>query len=138
MNITQLLNKIKDIAEGLQTTNSSFIGDVSDIWNTAEVEYASFVVSVTSVQRENNVRNYNLILYYGDRLLQNKSNIIAVWDDAVNTIQSVLNKLSEYDVEYGDYTVELFEQKFNDVLAGGYAVVDVITEDDLGECEMEE
>ena len=136
MNITSLLNNIKEIAGNVHTVRSVYDGDVYTIWNTGEIKYASFVVSIKNVQRSGNTRSYSILLYYGDRLMSDCSNRIGIWDDATNTLQSVLNKLSNLDCVVGDYTVILFEQKFLDLLAGGYVEVNIEVEDELGECEM--
>lgn len=137
MNISNLLNKIKGIADCVKTVRSSYDGDVYTIWNTSEVKYASFVVAVRSVVSGDNVKTYNLVLYYGDRLMSSGRNKNSIWDDATNTIQSVVNKLSDLvDCEVGEYTIECFEQKFEDYLAGAYANLAVEVENELGECEI--
>lgn len=137
MNISNLLDTIKSIASGVKTVRSAYDGDVYTIWNTGEIKYASFVVGVTSINRLDNSRQYNLILYYGDRLLNNGRNKNAIWDDAANTLQTVINKLqSSLDEVVGEYDIQLFEQKFEDMLAGGYVNLSIEVEDGLGECEM--
>lgn len=140
MNITNLLDTIVDIAKEVKTVHSSQKGDVYSIWNSQEVKYSSFVVSIRSVTRNVNMRTYNLLLYYGDRLLQSFDNKTAIWDDATNTIQSVINKLESYTncIVNDDYNIILFEQNFSDLLAGGYVELSVSIEDELGECEMNE
>lgn len=137
MNISSLMNKIKEIANSVKTVRSSYDGDVYTVWNTKEIKYASFVASITSVERTNNLRTYNLVLYYGDRLMSSGANKNSIWDDATNTIQSVINKMSDsLDCEVGDYTIECFEQKFEDYLAGAFVNLQIEIEDELGECEI--
>lgn len=137
MNISSLLNKIKEIANSVKTVRSSYDGDVYALWNSKEIKYASFVASITSVVREGNRRNYNLVLYYGDRLMSTGKNKNSIWDDATNTIQTVINKLCDnLDAEVGDYTITCFEQKFEDYLAGAYTNINIAIEDELGECEI--
>ena len=138
MNITNLLDTIVEIAKEVKTVRSAMKGDVYAIWNSKEVKYASFVVSVRSVTRNDNARTYNLVLYYGDRMLQNFDNRTAIWDDATNTIQSVLNKLEAYTscIISDDYEIKLFEQSFSDLLAGGYVELAISVEDELGGCEI--
>lgn len=138
MNITNLLDTIVDIAKEVKTVRSALKGDVYTKWNAGEIKYASFVVSVRSVVRNNNMRTYNLVLYYGDRMIQDGSNRESIWDDASNTIQSVINKVENYlGCDVGDdYNIILFEQKFLDLLAGAYAEITIQTEDELGGCEI--
>lgn len=138
MNVNKLFQVIKDIALNVKTVRSAYDGDVYTIWNTNEVKYASFVAAITSAGKQDNIRVYNLVLYYGDRLTQNGKNKNSIWDDALNTLQSVINKLNSLeDVEIDDnYTIRLFEQKFTDDLAGGFVEVTVHAEDELGGCEI--
>lgn len=137
MNITNLLYNIKNIASQVRTIRSVYDGDVYTIWNTGQIKYASFVVGVTSVIRRNNTRQYNLIMYYGDRLMNNSSNKNAIWDDATNTLQTIVNSIQEQlEGSVEDYTIQLFEQKFEDMLAGGYVNISIATEDELGDCEI--
>lgn len=137
MSINTLLRTIKTIAAQIKTVRSAYDGDVYTIWNTGEIKYASFVVSVASAQRQDNMKAYNLVLYYGDRLIQNNSNRNAIFDDATNTLQSVINKLTSTDeIQCEDYTIRYFEQKFGDDLAGAYVELVLYTEDELGECSI--
>lgn len=137
MNISSLINKTKEIANSVKTVRSSYDGDVYSIWNTGEIKYASFVVAITSVVREDNLRNYNLVLYYGDRLMSSGKNKNSIWDDATNTLQTVINKLCDnLDAEVNEYTITCFEQKFEDYLAGAYTNITLSIEDELGECEI--
>ena len=142
MNITNFLETIQEIASQVKTVRSSLIGDATKLWNTGEIEYASFVVGIRNVEKEENVRSYNIVLYYGDRLLTDMSNRISIYDDATNTLQTVINKLDSLDgIDVNeDYTIELYEENFGDkmadVLAGGYVLLQVSVEDELGNCEM--
>ena len=139
MNISNLLNTIKEIAREVKTVRSAYDGDVYTIWNTKEVKYASFVVGLRSARKESNIRSYELILYYGDRLMGSNANANAVWDDATNTLQTIINKIAD-SVDGGaiiaDYAIEYFQQKFEDWLAGGYVNLTIQVEDELGGCEI--
>lgn len=138
MNVNGLFRLIKDIALQAKTVRSAYDGDVYTIWNTSETKYASFVVGLRSATKANNMRIYNVVMYYGDRLMQDGRNKNSVWDDAINTLQTVLNKLNSLDdVEVeGDYTFQTFEQKFEDMLAGAYVEIAINVEDALGGCEI--
>ena len=138
MNVNGLFRLIKDIALQTKTVRSAYDGDVYTIWNTSETKYASFVVGLRSATKANNMRTYNVVMYYGDRLMQDDRNKNSVWDDAINTLQTVLNKLNSLDdVEVvGDYTFQTFEQKFEDILAGAYVEIAINAEDVLGGCEI--
>ena len=137
MNVSNLFRIVKDIASKVKTVRSVYDGDVYSIWNTEEVKYASFVVALNSAGKQDNTRVYNLILYYGDRLMQDNSNRNSIVDDAMNTLQTVINKLNSYDSLYcEDYTFHPFEQKFLDYVAGAYVELTITSEDELGHCDI--
>lgn len=137
MNVSNLIRITKDLASKVKTVRSVYDGDVYSIWNTEEVNYASFVVALNSAGKQDNTRVYNLILYYGDRLMQDNSNRNAIIDDAMNTLQTVVNKLNSYDsLDCEDYTFHPFEQKFLDYIAGAYVELTITAEDDLGLCDI--
>lgn len=136
MTVNNLFRLIKNISSKVKTVASSYDGDVYTIWNTGEVKYASFVVALSNSVKRDNLRAYNLLMYYGDRLIQDGSNKNSVWDDAINTLQTIVNKLCTIDGidTDGDYQFTPFEQKFEDNLAGAYVDLTLLVEDSLGEC----
>lgn len=140
MNVTELINKIKEVALSQQTVNSVYDGDVYDNWNSAEVKYASVNIGIQSISNENNFSVYNIILYYGDRLLQDKSNVNSIFTDGTNTLQSIINILNTIDmidvIEPVTYT--LFKQKFMDYLAGVYCQINITTDSALGNCSLDD
>lgn len=138
MTVNQLFRIIKNIAKEVKTVRSAYDGDVYTIWNTNEIKYASFVVSISSATKNDNLREYNLVLYYGDRLIQSNSNKNSIFDDAFNTLQSVINKINTIDgLEIEDnYIFRPFEQKFADDLAGAYVEIVLQSSDEIGDCEI--
>lgn len=137
MTIHQLFRNIKQIAASVKTVRSAYDGDVYTIWNTDEVKYASVVVSLNYGQKQDNTRVYNVILYYGDRLMQDNSNKNSIFDDAFNTLQTIINELTSVDgLDTEEYTIRFFEQKFADDLAGAWVELNVTAEDELGACEI--
>lgn len=139
MNVNQITDKIKEIALSLETVNSIFDGDVYTNWNSAEIKYGSFNVGLQNVSNDGNLCTYTFVLYYGDRLTQDKSNVNSIYTDGVNSIQSVINVLNymQFDIS-GQITYTPFEQQFMDYLAGVYATVDIVTSSSLGFCNMDD
>ena len=140
MNIVQLINKIKEISLNHKTVNSCYDGDVYDNWNSSEINYPSVNIGLQNIRNNDYNSTFSLILYYGDRLLQDKSNVNSVITDGVNTLQSVVNNLNEIgntNIE-GDVLYTPFEQKFNDYLAGVYVQLNIQTDNLIGICSMEE
>ena len=137
MNIVELINKIKELAIQHNLVHSTYDGDVYTNWNTTEVKFGSVNVGVETIQRAENYIQYDVILYYADRLLQDNQNANAIYADGVNILQSILNQLEdELEITYPiQYTP--FSQKFVDYLAGVYCRVSIISEYPLGKCNLD-
>lgn len=139
MNVVQLNNYIGKIATTLPIVHSYYNQSVYECWNGPEVKYGSFVFAVKNITHQNNTTRFDCIIYYGDRLNEDRSNCSAIQSDAMQVIQAVAgaikNSQEVMDVNYPVQCV-LFEQKFADELAGAYANVTIITEG-LGTCGYE-
>lgn len=139
MNVNQLVHIIKEVALTQTPVKTVYDGDVYENWNSAEVKYGSMNIGLQSMVYNGNQVTYTFILYYGDRLLQDKSNVNSIYTDGLNAIQAVVNILNrEYmlDIDEGIiYTP--FEQKFMDYLAGVYAQVEITADSELGLCGID-
>ena len=94
MNTIEIINKIKEVALSQATVSSVYDGDVYTNWNSAEVKFASVNVGIQEISNDNNLTTYSVVLYYGDRLLQDKKNVNSIYTDGVNTLQSIVNILN--------------------------------------------
>lgn len=138
MNVTEIINKIKEVALSQQGVHTAFDGDVYDNWNKAETVYGSVNVGLQNMTYDSNLVTYNVVLYYGDRLLQDKRNVNDIYSDGMRVIQSIINKLNTEDgINIGGEIIYTpFEQQFMDYLAGVYTTVDITTESELGLCTI--
>lgn len=140
MNQIDLINKIKDIALSTKYVNSVYDIDVYTAWNIANVRYGSVVVNIESINYdvEYSKVTYNILAYYGDRLLQDNSNVLEVQSDANNVFYYIMNKLyNEYDINIeGVGVITPFSQKFADLLAGSYIRFSVETNCDIDNCTI--
>ena len=136
MNIVQLNNFIEKIVSCTETVKSFYTNSVYECWNTEEVKYGSISFCITKTQMRERTMTYDAIIYYGDRLLEDKSNRNAIWSDAAQVIQSIIGTVNGIDGEITisyPYNLTLFEQKFADELAGAYAEISIEVEG-IGEC----
>lgn len=124
------LNKIIDYANQIPYVHSAYKGNPYDIWNTGEIKYGSFCIIIESCTKDQ-ITTYNIIAYYADRLLQDKSNLFDIQCDAERVLTSIINSLEEEIGEIGPYTIEFFEQQFADYLAGGYARFSLIPDQSI-------
>lgn len=136
MNIVQLYECIKQYALTIPIVESYYNTSVYECWNNQNVKYGSVVFAVKSVRETNSIAKYDCVLYYGDRLNDNKTNRDAIQSDAVGVINSIVNQLNCSDkIEFVTYPVQstIFEQKFADELAGAYANITIDLQSN-GEC----
>lgn len=140
MNVTEIINKIKAVALSQKSVESVYDGDVYENWNSAEIKYGSVNIGLQNLTYNSNLVTYTFVLYYGDRLLQDKKNVNDIYSDGVRAIQSTLNVLNTEDgIDINEEIIyNPFEQKFTDYLAGVYATVEITCESELGLCSIEE
>lgn len=137
MNINTINKVIQGISEQLPLVNSFYTQSPYDSWNIKEVQYGSVSFVVTNVNTNNNTTTYDAVLYYADRLTEDRSNRDSVHSDAATVIQTIVGALNQTDSDYFDVSypvnITLFEQDFADAVAGGYANLSIEVEG-MGEC----
>ena len=137
MNIVQINKFIEKIAGCTELVHSFYTDSVYECWNgSGDVDYGSFVFCIKKTRMRERTMIYDAIVYYGDRLLDDKSNRDAIWSDATNVIQSIIGAVNNVEGEISigyPYEINLFEQKFADELAGAYANISIEVEG-VGEC----
>ena len=140
MNVKELINIIKEVAKNQPNVESVYDGDVYDNWNAAETKYASVNIGFESATYEGQSITYSMVLYYGDRLLQNEKNTNELYSDGIRVLQSIINQLSnDYDINVPDLIVYTpFQQQFFDHLAGVYATVELTVDSELGLCGIDD
>lgn len=140
MNVNEIINIIKDIANEQKGVQSSFDGDVYENWNSTEIKYGSVNIGFQSLTYNGNLCTYSIVLYYGDRLQQDKANVNSIYSDGIRILQSIINELNNTEgVDIDEQIIYTpFEQKFADYLAGVYATVDISCESELGLCAIDD
>lgn len=133
-----ILNKVLDgISKQIPLVHSFYTQSPYDAWNKKEIEYGSVSFVVTNVNTNNNTTTYDAVLYYADRLTEDRSNRDSVHSDAATVIQTIVGALNQTDSDYFEIeypvNITLFEQDFTDVVAGGYANLSIEVEG-MGEC----
>lgn len=136
MDLQTLYDDIRDYALNTQGVNSYTIGDIYTVWNSTHMVYGAFNAALNYVEYQDNIMDYHMTLYYGDKLKNDSSNVYEVQNTGFKVIRNVLRHLED---EYGLDGIEFlqiypFWQRFADALAGAYAdVVIHIPIDDI--CE---
>lgn len=141
MNINILNKLLKRITDQIPLVNSFYTDSPYNSWNMKEVKYGSVSFVVTKVDTREQTSAYEAVLYYADRLTEDKSNRDSIHSDASTVIQTIVGAINQCDDLYltVDYPVNitLFEQSFSDELCGGYANLRINTVG-MGECFEDE
>lgn len=123
MKITDILILIKNKAAQDVRVNSSYIGDVYEIWGTQNVNYSSVVVDYENSSEYYDYTDHNFVVYFGDLLNEKKSNIqrsISNGFDVLKQLLCDIDRISnDFDVVFPTQ-YEPFQQSFLSDLAGGY------------------
>lgn len=124
MNLVNLYEYIKQIALSIPIVKSYYNTSVYECWDNQEVKYGSVAFVVKSTRKQNGISRFDCVLYYGDRLNENRSNRDSIQSDAIGVINNIINRLNcSSNIEYVTTPVQaiIFEQQFADELAGAYA-----------------
>lgn len=127
MNIRNFYDKVKNYALNTQTVESFYELSPYETWNSLNINYGSFNCNINYIRRTGNLDVVNCTLYYGNKLLNDSSNVFQVQSDGYNAIINVINHLREdFEIEdYEDIQVYPFFQQFSDILAGAYADLNI-------------
>lgn len=135
MNTIEVIKEMSDIAIQIPQVKKVSDGDVYTNWNSGEIEYGSINIAISNITKQEQTLTYTIYLYYGDRLLQDKSNYTNICTDAEYVLNLIINTL-EGEVEE-PYDITFFEQQFADYLAGGYVIFNYTVDSNIGECELD-
>lgn len=133
-------NKIKEIinvAKSHKLVAQVTEGDVYEKWNSGENKYPAINISPTSIDVNLGCPKIRMVITYADRLRADEENKLQIQGQATSTIQQILNRLQN---EYGyvvdfEYSIQLYTQKFADLLCGGYVEIGVIYSGDEDFCD---
>ena len=138
MNTRQLVQYIKTIADNIPIVMSFNDTDPYTYWNSQEVKYGSVIFAVKGYNQLNGVTRYNCVIYYGDRVLKDESNVNNIYTDAQTTINTIISNVELSDgtitVVSGSPSITFFRQRFLDELAGGYCNFTIEADDAIGAC----
>jgi len=142
MNTRQLIDYIHSVVDSIEIVHSFSDTDPYTFWNSQEVKYGSVVFAVKGYTILNGVTRYQCVLYYGDRLLEDESNVNDLYTDTQMVINHILKNIDFSDgtlqVTTNTPSVTFFTQGFLDKLAGGYCNFSIDTDDSLGACGYNE
>ena len=145
MTLQELLRQIGEMGKAQRLINFSVAGTSLDQINPMQIDWYPllFLSPTGSHQIRENVKVFDITIYYIDRLLEDYSNDIDIFSSAIENLENLLNGVKTIDgvVDVEDtYTVRNFAntEKMNDSLAGAYAQVRITVAKDNCFIEGEE
>lgn len=125
MNLTSIIETIKQYLQMDQRVASTIIDDVYECWNrtNSSKQYMSAVVDFVSSNYNADYCDYNFVIYVGSVINEKQNNIYPLFSVADSIIQQLLHKI---DVDTNDLNLVIpniitpFKQRFEDVLCGCY------------------
>lgn len=121
--LTPLVNTI--LAINVPNLNTRLYGDVYDILNNREINYVALVVEAVRSEKREEYDYITLRLTIVDKLLDDESNLLNIFDGCEMLLNDLLKKTPE-TIDYEDYTIDYIKQDFADHLAGIYADITFI------------
>lgn len=140
MTLIDIVNEFLDIAKKQPNINYVNEGDIYDLNKLPNIDYGVFYITQTNHTQSEQMINYNLTLFYVDRIVKDGSNKLAIQSNGIVTIGNIINlfSLKNPDVEI-DYDIEYttFLHRFADECSGVFANVKIITDNNVGICGYE-
>lgn len=136
---TDILAEIRDFFNKHLLVNSFIDGQLYD-FQAKENVYSAVVLVPTPSQIQNTQLNLALDLYFVDRINEDGSNTRDVYNDELQIVQDFVAYFSKrpntWNVAPENITIEPFEQKFADILAGWRLSVQVLLPFYKNVCEI--
>lgn len=130
MTLVEFNKEIKDIIELKEFT---YIND--DVYNINFKEYNYPIINlyINNIQNTENTTEFDVTLFYIDRLTQNLNNKIQIQSDGSIYLMEIIN--SATGVTNYPIIITPFTEKFTDMCAGDYTRIKLIYPTSIGTCE---
>lgn len=127
MTLKEIYNVIGNIALSKVEVNSYHTTNPYTAFNQPDIKYSAVAVEFSGCRINDNIKTYNGVLYFSNRLVENGENNFLIQEVATNTIVDIIKDMEQTEgivnVSIGDIT--FFNQKFVDYLSGAYCNIDV-------------
>lgn len=104
-------------------------GDIYELNSRQDINYPAFVVTQGTHRSDidNDTEIYTLTLFCVDRLVSDQTNKLDVQSWANTTLKTIIDKIEAANIGMviGDYTVDVFTERFESVCAGAYATIQI-------------
>lgn len=138
MTLFEICRAIEDIAISKPNINHVGNGDIYDLNSKPNLKYGVFYITQTNHIISEDTTQFQLTLYYIDRLFQDNSNTLEIHSTGIQMLTNIINtfnyKYPDVNVEY-DVNCTTFIHKFSDYCAGVFAGVTITVDNEIGICD---
>lgn len=125
--LAKIIAVIEKIASEERNINTIIENDIYKLNALPDAKYCVFGITQNQHREDEDFLYYNFNLFYIDRLVNDDfSNEIPIQSTAIQVLRNIIRKTIDYlDIAVEtDIYYETFEQKFSDMCAGAYAIVE--------------
>ena len=129
MTLLETIRIIENVAIAQPSVNTIVENDVFKLNDHPEAKYGvfAFVQGQHGGSVDSDLFTYRFSFFYVDRLRHDKKNQIEIQSVGIETINNIMQRLSDLGIESGSYTLQPFNQRFTDECAGVFCTVDLET-----------
>lgn len=121
--------------------NINFVGcnDIYKLNSIPDLEYSCFWVTPNTFTMEEDTITYSINLYYIDRWDESEENQLSIQSTGILALTNIINRFQAFTQAEVVYPITFtpFYQQFKDITAGVYARIDIIVDNDIGQCTNE-
>lgn len=139
MTLKELINTIIKVAKKQPNIGYVAEGDIFELNALPNIDYSVIYITQTNHSVNADTIEYNINLFYVDRLFNDKSNRLEIQSHGINVLTNLINVLTNYydvDVEL-PLSFTTFTQRFVDECAGVFCNIKITTESEMGICGYE-
>lgn len=140
MTLKEIITKIKKVAKKQRNIGYVGEGDIYTLNSLPNIDYSVIFITQSNHSITTDLCEYNINLFYVDRLFEDDSNRLEVQSHGITIINNIINELSSTDIDIDvEYPISFttFTQRFTDDCAGVFATVKITTDNELGMCHYE-
>lgn len=139
MTLKQLIYNILEIAKEKPNIRTAKEGNVYDLNSMPDVEYNVFWLTQGQHRVDEQEITYNFNMFYISRLTDDFGNKVDIHSDGIVELNNIINTIVEEldcEVEY-PLSFTTFNQRFSDECAGVFVSVNILVDNNLGNCYWE-
>lgn len=135
MNLKSLIDKIKQICSNIPNVTVVSTESVYDL-NNSDISYPAIVITQTSHSLDftESFMHYGFQIFYAERLLEDKSNMIDNQSTAISVLGALMLQLYNENVIANNATFVPFMERFQALTSGAFA--NITLDVPLSDCEM--